>query len=85
MSLSCFSSLRWADDPVAQALVCFERRDLHVVQGEAGLSQVRLALQERRRNVYSVPEELEDALVCSSRLQTHVFRERQRGEAEGNH
>ncbi len=55
---SYFSSLRWADDPVAQALVCFERRDLHVVQGKAGFSQVRLAVQERWRDVHSVPQEL---------------------------
>lgn len=67
-TVSYFSSLRWADDPVAQALVCFERRDLHVVQGKAGFSQVRLAVQERWRDVHSVPQELEDALVRPSRL-----------------
>lgn len=76
-TISYFSFLRWADDPVAQALVCFERRDLYVVQSKAGFSQVRLAVQERWRDVHSVPQELEDALVHSSRLQTHVFRERQ--------
>ncbi len=53
---------------MAQALVCFERRDLHVVQGKAGFSQVRLAVQERWRDVHSVPQELEDALVRPSRL-----------------
>lgn len=62
---------------MAQTLVCFERRDLHVVQGKAGLSQVRLAVQERWRDVHSVPQKLEDALVRPSRLKTHVFRKRQ--------
>lgn len=78
-------SCRWPHDPVAPPLVRPEGRDLHVVPGQAGLGQVRLALQEGRGDVHLVTPQLEDALVRPARLQTHVLRERQRGETEGNH
>lgn len=78
-------SFRWSHDPMASSLVCPEGRDLHVVSGQAGLRQIRLALQERRRNVHLVSAQLEDALVRSAGVEAHVLWEWQRREAERNH
>lgn len=58
---------------MAPPLVRAEGRDLHVVSGEAGLPQIRLAVQERGRNVHAVPAQLEDALVCPEGIEAHVL------------
>lgn len=60
---------------MAPSLVRPERRNFHVVPRKAGLPQIWLALQERRRNVDFVSAQLEDALVRSARVEAHVFRE----------
>lgn len=72
-ALCASPSLRWAHDPVASSLVRPEGRDLHVVSGQAGLRQIRLALQERRRHVHLVSAQLEDALVRPAGVEAHVL------------
>lgn len=49
-------SLSWSHDPMEEALVRVKGRDLHVVPVQTRVSEVRLALQERRRTVHSVTE-----------------------------
>lgn len=45
-----------SDDPVEEALVRVEGRDLHVVPVQTGVAQVGLAVQEGRRPLHSVTE-----------------------------
>lgn len=58
---------------MAPTLVCPEGRDLYVVQSQAGVPQVWMAVQEGRWPIHSLPEELEDALVCPAGLEAHVL------------
>lgn len=56
MGICILCSFSRFDDPMEEALVCAKRRDLHVVPVQTGVLEVRMALQERRRPVHSVPE-----------------------------
>lgn len=71
-------------EPVEAALVCPEEWSLHVVPHQAGGTEVRLALQKRRRHVDAFTPQLETPLVCASRIQADVLWEWQRGKAEGD-
>ena len=57
-----------------------EGRDLPVVSGQTGSLEAGLAAQEGRRLVHAVPPKLEAPLVRAAAEQTHVLRERQRGQ-----
>lgn len=61
-------SFSWSDDPVEAALVCVKRRDVHVVPVQAGILEVRVALQEGRRTVHSFPE----VVVVTTELSLHA-------------
>lgn len=74
---------RRPDEHVEAALVRPEGRDLPVVPRQAGGAQAGLAAQEGRRLVHAVAAQLEAALVRAAAEQTHVLRERRRGEDEG--